>query len=156
MAEGSRQSGIVQCTAASADSIQKFLSWCFCRFSKIQIKKEASKKLYNQLCEWKHHLTKWKVKTSKSWLGTHQTTPEDGWTLSIERRNHHAGSRWAILRCSVIFLWGTGEWNQESRIRHWSWFFHEGVVCGFQWIGTKTQQSIYAEKGFEYPEWCLI
>ena len=74
MVKGSRQSGIVQCTAASADRIQKFLSWCFCRFSKVQIKKEASKKLYNQLCEWKHSLTKGEIKTSKSWLGPHQTT----------------------------------------------------------------------------------
>ena len=39
--------------------------------------KKASKKLYNQLCEWKHRLTEWKVKTSKSWLGPHQTASED-------------------------------------------------------------------------------
>ena len=29
------------------------------------------------LCEWKHRLTEWKVKTSKSWLGPHQTASED-------------------------------------------------------------------------------
>ena len=46
-------------------------------FSEIQIKKETCEKLYNQLCEWKHRLTEWKVKTSKSWLGPHQTASED-------------------------------------------------------------------------------
>ena len=35
------------------------------------------KKLYNQLCEWKHSLTKGEIKTSKSWLGPHQTASED-------------------------------------------------------------------------------
>ena len=38
---------------------------------------DTCEKLYNQLCEWKHRLTKWKVKTSKSWLGPHQTASED-------------------------------------------------------------------------------
>ena len=133
MAEGSRQSGIVQSTAASADSIQKFLSWCFCRFSKVQIKKEASKKLYNQLCEWKHHLTKWKVKTSKSWLGPHQTASEDWGRLPVERCNHHSGSRWTILCCLIVFLRGSSVWDQKSKICHWTWFFYEGTVCGFQW-----------------------
>ena len=45
--------------------------------SEIQIKKEICEKLYNQLCEWKHRLTKWKTETSKSWLGPNQTTSED-------------------------------------------------------------------------------
>ena len=75
----------------------------------------------------------WKVKTSKSWLGPHQTASEDWGRLPVERCNHHSGSRWTILCCFVIFLRGTGERNQESWIRDWSWFFHEGVICRFQW-----------------------
>ena len=39
MAEGGRQSGIVQCTAASADSLQELLSGFFGWFSEVQVKK---------------------------------------------------------------------------------------------------------------------
>ena len=37
-------------------------------------KEEAGKKLYNKLREWKYFSAEWKIKTSKSRIGSYKTT----------------------------------------------------------------------------------
>ena len=76
MAEGGRQSGIVQCTAASADSLQELLSGFFGWFSEVQVKKESGEKLYDKLRKWKYYFAECETETSESRLDPHKTASE--------------------------------------------------------------------------------
>ena len=69
----------------------------------------------------------------QSRLDPHKTASEYRWSLHIEGCHRQPGSRWQVLCIITVCGTRTGTWNQASKNRNRTWFFHERIVCRFQW-----------------------
>lgn len=78
-------------------------------------------------------LCRMETETSESRLDPHKTASEHRWSLHIEGCHRQPGSRWQVLCIITVCGRRSGTWNQASKNRNRTWFFHERIVCRFQW-----------------------